>query len=161
SQSQNSLSSEQKLRQNGVDLTITDGIPIAISVLAPDGTALHVNQLARDRVGITLEEVLSKGHLGLTCHPDDLDRIAEERRMGLFEGVLFALEMRLLRHGEYHWHLVEYNPLKDESSKVIRWYVTATDIEGHKRAEQKLKRNEEFLAEGQRLSHTGSFSWSV
>jgi PAS domain-containing protein len=30
-----------------------------------------------------------------------------------------------------------------------------------KRAEEKLRRSEEFLAEGQRLSHTGSWGWKV
>ena len=33
--------------------------------------------------------------------------------------------------------------------------------EGRKRAEEALRRNEHFLAEAQRLSHTGSFGWNV
>ena len=35
------------------------------------------------------------------------------------------------------------------------------DITKRKRAEQELRRSEAFLAEGQRLSSTGSFSWRV
>src|SRR5271154_3145285 len=35
------------------------------------------------------------------------------------------------------------------------------EIVERKRAEEKLRRSEEFLAEGQRLSHTGSWAWSV
>lgn len=129
-------------------LTITDAIPIGISVLAPDGTTLYVNQLALDRIGVTLEEVKGKGHLGRTCHPDDLDRILDERRMGLSKGVPFELEMRLLpKGGEYRWHLSQYNPLKDESGKIIRWYATATDIDDRKRAEERL-RNENFATCG-------------
>ncbi len=127
------------------DLTITDGIPIAISVLAPDGTVLYINRMARDRVGVTLDEVKRKGHLGLTCHPDDLDRVLDKRRIGLMGRVLFALEMRLLRYGEFRWHLVEYNPLEDEDGSVIRWYVTATDIDDRKSAEEKLRKSEADL----------------
>jgi len=35
------------------------------------------------------------------------------------------------------------------------------EIVERKRAEEKLRRSQEFLAEGQRLSHTGSWAWSV
>src|SRR5262245_1939259 len=86
--------------------SITYGMFSAISVLAPDGTALYVNPMALENVGATLEEVKRKGHLGLTCHPDDLDRVLNNRRIGLSNGVLFELEMRLLKDGEYRWNLV-------------------------------------------------------
>jgi formate hydrogenlyase transcriptional activator len=127
------------------DLTITDAIPIAISVLEPDGTALYVNRMALDRVGITLDEVRRRGHLGLTYHPDDLDRVIDKRSVGLLGGVPFALEMRLLRYGEYRWSVVEYNPLKDNKGSVIRWYVTNTDIDDRNCAEEKVRKSEEEL----------------
>ena len=92
-----STSSAQKLRLPEAELlTVTDAIPIGISVLAPDGTTLHVNRMALDRLVLTLDEVIGKGHLERTCHPDDLDRILDERSIGLSEGVPFDLEMRLL-----------------------------------------------------------------
>src|SRR5690348_4673130 len=101
--------------ERAVDLTITDAIPIGISVLAPDGTTLYLNRLALDRIGVALDEVIADGHLGRTCHPDDRDRILDERRKGLLKGVPFELEMRLLpQNGEYRWHLSQYNPQKDE-----------------------------------------------
>jgi formate hydrogenlyase transcriptional activator len=148
-----SRTSDQKVRQEGVDLATTDAIPIGISVLAPDGTTLYVNRVALDRIGVTLDEVMGKGHLERTCHPDDRDRILNERRMGLSKGVPFELEMRLLpiagakrvQQGNYRWHLSEYNPLRDESGKIIRWYVTATDIDDRKRAEEKLRQSEQDL----------------
>jgi len=37
--------------------------------------------------------VKRKEHLERSCHPDDLDRIPEERRKGLSQGVPFAPEM--------------------------------------------------------------------
>jgi formate hydrogenlyase transcriptional activator len=146
SQSQSPTPSDDKVRQEGVDLTITDAIPIGISVLAPDGTTLHVNEWTLDRVGLTLNEVKDTGLLPHICHPGDLDRVLEERRLGLSKGVPFELEMRLLpKNGEYRWHLCQCNPLKDESGKVIRWYVTGTDIDDRKRAEEKLRQSEEEL----------------
>ena len=131
--------------QQGVDLTITDAIPIGISVLAPDGTTLYVNRLALEQIGLTLQEVTGRGHLDRTCHPDDLDRIVEERRVGLSKEVPFELEMRLLsKHGEYRWYLSQYNPLKAEGG-ILRWYVTATDIDDRKRAEARLRQSEQEL----------------
>ena len=79
-----STSSAQKLRlPEGELLTVTDAIPIGISVLTPDGTTLHVNRMALDLLALTLDEVIGKGHLERTCHPDDLDRVRDLRRMGL------------------------------------------------------------------------------
>ena len=142
-----SPSSEQKLRLHEAELlTITDAIPIAISVLAPDGTTLYVNRLALDRTGLTLDEVNDKGFLARTCHPDDLDRVRDEHRVRLSAGVPFEQEMRLsAKNGEYRWQLAQYNPLIDESGQIIRWYVTATDIDDRKRAEQILRQSEEDL----------------
>jgi len=48
--------SEQKVHQEVGDLPITDAIPVGISVLAPDGTILHVNRLTLDLIGLTLDE---------------------------------------------------------------------------------------------------------
>jgi formate hydrogenlyase transcriptional activator len=142
----NRKSSEQRLRPGEVDLTITDAIPIDITVLAPDGTVLSVNRYALDRIGLTVDDVKDKGYLQRTCHPDDLHRVLDERRTGLSRGVPFELEMRLLpKSGEYRWHLAQYNPLIDERGQIIRWYTTAIDIDDRKRAEQKLARDEANL----------------
>jgi len=138
--------SDQNVRQEGVDLTITDAIPIDITVLAADGAVLHVNQFAINRLGLSADEVKDKGYLRQTCHPDDLDQVLEERRMKLSKGVPFELEMRLLtKSGEYRWHLAQYNPLINESGHIFRWYVTAIDIDDRKHNEQILRQSEEDL----------------
>ena len=141
--------SEQKVRQEVGDLPITDAIPVGISVLAPDGTILHVNRLTLDLIGLTLDEVKGKSHLERTCHPDDLDRILEQRRMGLLKGVPFELEMRLSsKKGGYRWYLSQYKPATDErSGNIIRWYLTTTDIDDRKRAEEKLQQSEDSTSE--------------
>ena len=65
--------------------------------------------------------------------------------MGLLEGLPFELEMRaLFKNGQYRWQLVQYDPLKDERGRIIRWYVTATDIDDQKRTEERL-RNENLV----------------
>ena len=50
----------------------------------------------------------------------------------------------LFKTGQYRWQLFEYNPLKDESGQIIRWYCTGTDMDDQKRAEERL-RNENLV----------------
>jgi formate hydrogenlyase transcriptional activator len=137
---------EQKLREDEADVrTITDAIRQSIVVLTPDGTTLYANQVARDRTGLTPGDVNDKGFFARAFHPEDVDRVREERRVGLLEGLPFELEMRsLFKDGQYRWQLVQYNPLKDEGGRIIRWYATATDIDDRKRTEERL-RNENLV----------------
>jgi formate hydrogenlyase transcriptional activator len=148
---------EQKLRQNEEDLrTITDAIRQSIVVLAPDGTTLYANRVALDITGLTVVEVNDKGFLKRVFHPDDVDRAREERRIGLLEGLPFELEMRaLFKSGQYRWQLVQYDPLKDERGQILRWYVTATDIDDRKRTEERLRN--ENLALREEIDRTSMF----
>jgi len=52
-------------------------------------------------------------------------------------------------------------PVLDKTGNVIGASKIARDITQPKRAEKKLRRSEAYLAEGQRLSHTGSWAWNV
>ena len=124
-------------RANQIDLTVIDAILIDITVLAPDGAVLSVNQFALDRIGLNADEVKSDGYFRRTCHPDDLAEILERRRAGLSNGVRFELDLRLLaKGGSYRRYLAQYNPLSDESEQIVRWYVSVLDIDDRKRFEQ-------------------------
>jgi formate hydrogenlyase transcriptional activator len=140
---------EQKLRQSEEELrTIIDTIRQPIGVLAPDGTNLYANRVALDNSGLTLDEVIKEGFLERRCHPDDMNRVRDELRIGLLKGVPFDLEMRLFLHksGQYRWNLIQFDPLKDESGQIIRWYNTATDIDDGKKAEERLRNENIKLA---------------
>ena len=62
--------------------------------------------------------------------------------------------------GEYRWHHARGEPLRDGQGRVIQWYGLTVDIDEGKRAEDRLRRSEAYLAEAQRLSYTGSFGWT-
>jgi len=137
---------EQELRQSEQELrTITDTIRQPIIVLAPDGAMLYANRVACEQTGLTPDELISEGFFPRAWHPDDIQRLRAERQEGLLRGVPFEMELRV-RHkdGEYRWHLAQYNPLRDEAGRIVRWYATATDIDDQKRTEERL-RNENLV----------------
>jgi formate hydrogenlyase transcriptional activator len=77
-----------------------------------------------------------------------VERVRDERSAGLSEGVPFELEIRtLFKNGQYRWQLIQYNPLKDKSGQIIRWYATATDIDDRKKTEEQLRNENLALRE--------------
>jgi formate hydrogenlyase transcriptional activator len=148
---------EEKLRQDERELRrITDAIPQAISVLAPDGTTLHANEFVLDYTGLSLEDVKADDFRARLFHPDDLERLQDELRKALSRGQPFEAELRARRKdGQYRWFLVRYNPFRDENGNIIRWYATGTDIEDRKQAEERVQK--ENLALREEIDHSSMF----
>jgi PAS domain S-box-containing protein len=109
-------------------------------VLRPDGRALYANQTVLDYTGLTLEDVQREDQRARVFHPEDVERLREERDGALARGKPFELEQRALgKDGKYRWFLVRYNPLRDDQGQIIRWYATGTDIEDLKQTEERLR----------------------
>jgi len=133
-------------------------IPTFIGVLRSDGLIVYVNQTVLDYTGLTLEDVQKEDFRSRIFHPEDVERLREERRDDLARAVPFENEQRVLRKdGSYRWFLIRYNPVPDELGRIDRWYVAAFDIEDRKQAEAQVEQSYLRLAEAQRLSKTGSF----
>src|ERR1700723_129478 len=132
---------EAKLRQDEEELRrMTDAIPQTIIVLNPDGKAIYVNRVALEYTGLSLDDVQGDDFRARVLHPDDVQRFREERHKALSGTAPFENEQRALgKDGKYRWFLIRYNPLLDESGKVIRWYATATDIDDRKRSEDRTR----------------------
>jgi formate hydrogenlyase transcriptional activator len=140
---------EEKLRQDEKELRrITDAIPEAIGVLAPDGTVLHANQVVLDYTGLTVEDLKTDDFRRRLFHPDDFERVRGKRQHALEQGVPFELELRARRKdGQYRWFLFRYNPLRDDEGRIIRWYATGIDIEERKQAEERIRNENIALRE--------------
>ena len=63
--------------------------------------------------------------------------------------------------GEYRWHRVRAEPLRDHSGNIIQWNGFSIDIDEGKKAEDALRRDEAWLAQAQRLSHTGNWVYDA
>src|ERR1700690_2003600 len=135
---------EPRLHQDEDELRrIVDLIPQYILVLDAGGIAIFANRQTLEYTGLSLQEVRAGEFRERVFHPEDVERLREERKKHLAGGVPFQNEQRVLgRDGRYRWFLIRYNPLLNESGKAVRWYATATDIEDLKQAENKLRQDE-------------------
>ncbi len=125
---------------------ILDAIPQTIVVLDPEGKTVSANRASLEYHGLTPEQIAGTDARKLIFHADDVERLKEERALALARGVPFSLEWRARRHdGQYRWYLIHYNPLRDEQGRVLRWYASGTDIEDRRRAEDKLRQEEQEL----------------
>jgi formate hydrogenlyase transcriptional activator len=143
---------ETKLRQEERELRqLIDFLPQHVLVLDKDGTLLQVNKTMLDYKGFTLEEMKGGGtreRINRDVHPDDLERVQNERSAGLSRGVPFETEKRLLgKDGQFRWFLFRYNPVLNEDGHIVRWFATATDIEGRKQAEDRVRNEAVALRE--------------
>src|SRR6202047_3487916 len=140
---------------------IVEGIPGFVVLLTPAGEVELVNPQLVEYCGRTLEELRLWGTSD-TVHAEDLPRVAQLFARSITSGNPYDFETRLRRFdGVYRWFQVRGLPVRDADGRILRWCSLLTDIDERKRAEDALKRSDAFLAEAQRLSRIGSFSWRV
>ena len=130
-----------------VDLQqIVDVIPQTITVLDPDGTIIYANQAVLDYTGLTINDVMKSDFRDRVFHPQDVERLRDERQQALARGEPFENEQRARgKDGTYRWFLIRYRPLRDTTGRPVRWYVSGTDIDDLKRAEARLRHDEREL----------------
>jgi formate hydrogenlyase transcriptional activator len=140
---------------------MVDGIAGLVAIMAPDGQVEYVNSQTLEYFGRTLEELKGWGTSD-AVHPDDLPQVAAAWAYSVETGDAFDVDQRLRGgDGAYRWFHVRGLPLRDAEGRIVRWYNLLTDIDERRRAEEKSRRSEAYLSEAQKLSHTGSFGWSV
>jgi len=140
---------EEKLTEQEMEIRqMLDFAPQLISVYGPNRERLHANRIALDYLGLSLEEWRQTSERGAFVHPDDRARDRDAFDRALSAGSAYELELRLRKgDGSYRWFITRLNPVRDERGHIRRWYVTCTDIEDRKRAEEKLKRENAALRE--------------
>src|ERR1700741_4146221 len=57
--------------------------------------------------------------------------------------------------GDYRWFLSRAEPLRGDDGTILYWIGINLDIEERKQVEVELRRSREYLADAERLSHTG------
>ncbi len=150
---------EEAARQNEKELRdVVETIPAMVWTTLADGACVFVNQRWQDFTGLSREDALG-WNWEKSVHPDDLIRGRTDWVTAANTAQAIEHEVRFRRKdGEYRWFMVRALPLLGEAGNVLEWYGTSIDIEDRKRAEQKLRESEFYLAESQRLAKTGSWA---
>jgi formate hydrogenlyase transcriptional activator len=147
---------EDRKRAEGELRRMLDAIPQTIVVLDPDGRVVTANRSALDHTGLELDQVVRTDWRDLVFHPEDVERLREERQQGLARGVPFSLEWRARgKDRQYRWFLIQYNPFRDEHGRLVHWYATGTDIDDRKRAEQSVRNENQALRD--EIDHSSMF----
>jgi PAS domain S-box-containing protein len=92
-------------------------------------------------------------------HPEDRDRWKAEEIKGVLDKKEHTIPYRiLLPDGTIKYALSIRHPVLDKAGEVVEMIGTTVDVTERKRAEEALQRSESYLAEAQRLTHTGSWA---
>jgi PAS domain S-box-containing protein len=152
---------EDRTRAEHALRSALDGIAGLIVVLTPNGEVETVNRQVFEYFGRSLEWLKNWG-TNDTVHPEDLPRTLEVFKRALASGNSFQNELRLRRSdGEYRWFDTRHVPIRDDSGRIARWYVLATDIEDRTRALAQLEQMQSDFAHMNRVSMMGELTASL
>jgi PAS domain S-box-containing protein len=136
-------------------------IPTQTWYAAPSGALTFVNERTADYLGLPGDHPLRLGlesgaawdaHIAL-LHPDDHDETRKVWSNCLKTGLAGQLTFRVRdAQGGYRWFISCAEPLRAGDGTLLYWIGTNIDIE-------ERKQTEFYLAQGQRLAHTGSWAF--
>ncbi len=95
-------------------------------------------------------------------HADDRAKISEISAAAGREKVDYETDYRIVYPGgEIRDIHVLAHPVFNSSGDLVEYVGTVMDVTERKRSEGKLRQSEAYLAEAQKLTHTGSWVWEV
>jgi PAS domain S-box-containing protein len=133
--------------------------PVMYFIVDPSGVVLSVNRHAARQLGYEVDELVGRSVLNVVAEADKaaardylsqcLTRLGESR----------SRELRKVRKDGTSLWLRETARAVQLGKQPPVVLIACEDITENKRAELERRRSEAYLAEAQRLSHTGSFGW--
>src|ERR1700681_2065703 len=92
-------------------------------------------------------------------HPEDRKRVVDLFERAEIEKTEFQVDYRIVLPDGTIKHLhTTGHPILTESRDLVEFVGTAMDVTAAKQAEEALRRSESYLADAQKLSHTGSWA---
>jgi PAS domain S-box-containing protein len=135
---------------------------IGMAMSSPTKEIFEVNDELCRILGYERDELLQKTWAEMT-HPDDLAvDIAQFNRVLAGEIDGYSLDKRWIRKdGAIIDSIMSAQCMRRADGSVDYFVGLLLDTTERKRAEERLRRSEAYLAEAQRLSYTGSWAWNA
>jgi PAS domain S-box-containing protein len=119
--------------------SVMDAVPSMVWSMAPDGTVTFINRKVRDYTGMSIDQIRKSGPLEMV-HPEEREAAGNECQKALADGSHCEAEHRLRRaDGQYRWHLVRAEPMRNENGQIVQWFAVFIDIDDQRRAEERLR----------------------
>jgi two-component system NtrC family sensor kinase len=132
-----------------------------IAIIDESGMCSFVSPGVTDVSGFSPDEVIGRSGIDF-IHPEDLERVvADLAEIAITPDATKIVEVRTrTKSGEWIWiEIRAANRLEDPSIRGI--VLNYHDITGRRESRTLLAENEKLLAEGQAISHLGSFTWDM
>lgn len=115
-----------------------------------DGHIDYYNQRWYEYTGTTFEEMVGWGW-DKVHDPSALPEVVSRWKYSIATGEPFEMDVPLRgRDGNFRTFLTRVRPLHDAGGRIVRWFGTNTDIEGHRRMAAELRNalqlRDDFLA---------------
>ena len=95
-------------------------------------------------------------------HPEDRQQIDESIQKALEDKGEYVNDYRILcPDGRLKYIHAIGHPIFNDAGEIAEFVGTSVDVTEQRRTEEALRRSEAYLAEGQRLTHTGSWSLNI
>jgi PAS domain S-box-containing protein len=140
--------------------SIVESSDDAIIGRSMEGIIQSWNRGAERLYGYTAQEAIGRP-IAMLIPPDRAEEFVSSDRLKQGEWIEEQETVRVGKDGRRIDVSVIISPMKDAAGRVVGAATIARDITERKRAQEALQRSEAYLAEGQRLSHTGSWAFDL
>jgi PAS domain S-box-containing protein len=118
---------------------LAESIPNVVWTATPNGDINYYNRRWYEYTGLSPDESRGQGWQQV-IHPDDQADRAPRWLDSLKRGATHEVEQRLRRaDGQYRWHLVRGQAVRDDSGRIVQWVGTLTDIEDQRKYRENLE----------------------
>ncbi|MDB5913702.1 MAG: multi-sensor signal transduction histidine kinase, partial [Ramlibacter sp.] len=150
-QARQRLATEARFQQ------LAQAMPQIVFTADAKGQVEFVSQRWLEVTGTSTEHALGSGWQQVV-HPEDVGRMVAGLARAISTVQELQIEHRLrYRDGGYRWQLLRAVPMRAEADGPLTLFGTATDIDGMKKAQERLRSQAEELRIASRLTRVGSW----